>query len=231
MEKIKYAILSCCLLLLFGCSGNREPLPRTQIVETEVITLNNGANIKVLTENAINGEVVKDTNNYLNIVTRSDTAQVVGLKVVQFAAGFFSILGGNVNTFSKEELKGSYVNSVPNKTMELLKPQLYTILNKIKANKQKEHTITIQPYKFKLIYDGLTDNKYNFIYQTSIKAEGFYFACSNNSLSVEDKTKTFDEWESNNYQLVQDITSQLINNCMTQLNSTKNLTQLENALK
>lgn len=231
MKMFKFALLSCSLFILFGCSGNRESLPRTKIVETEVITLNNGTNINVITENAINGQVINDTNNYLNVVTRGDTAEAVGVKMVQFATAFFGNLGGNVNTFSKTDLKGSYVNSVPNKTMELLKPQLYTILKKIKANKQKEHTITIQPYKFKLIYDGITDNKYNFIYQTFIKTNGFTFTCSSDSLALDDKTKTFDAWESNNYQLVQNITSKLINNCITQLSSEKNFIQLEDAFK
>ncbi|OCG16661.1 hypothetical protein A9G09_02435 [Gilliamella sp. wkB292] len=232
MKLFKLFIVTCSMLSLISCA-NRESLPRTIIVNTDTITLNNGTTVDILTENAINGDVVDDTNNYLNIVSRADTAKVVGLKVLEFATLFLDGTGsGSIDGFSKEDLKGSYINSVPNKTMDYLTPQLYTIIKKFDANNQKDNVITIQPYKFKLIYDGLTDNKYNFIYNTTIRTNGFHFDCSEqNDLTPEERTKPFNEWEINNYQLVQDTASKAINACINRLKSEQNITNFENALK
>ena len=227
---MRYLIVIFSLFFLISCSNNRTPIPRTKIVNTDTIVLKNGATVNILTENAINGGVVEDTNNYLNIVTRSDTATVVGLKIAQYAASIFSYTGGSVSGFTKEDLKGSYINTVPNPTMNILNPQLSTIVKTLKANKQKENTIIVQPYKFKLIYDGLTDDKYNFIYSTSISSENFEFVCSSDDLVASDKTKPFTEWENNNYQLVQDITLKLIDNCINKLKLKENLSNLENTL-
>ena len=227
---MRYLIVIFSLFFLISCSNNRTPIPKTKIVNTDTIALKNGATVSILTENAINGDVVQDTNNYLNIVTRSDTATVVGLKIAQYAASIFSYTGGSVSGFTKEDLKGSYINTVPNPTMNILNPQLSTIVKTLKANKQKENTIIVQPYKFKLIYDGLTDDKYNFIYSTSISSENFEFVCSSDDLVASDKTKPFTEWENNNYQLVQDITLKLIDNCINKLKLKENLSNLENTL-
>lgn len=227
---MRYLIVIFSLFFLISCSNNRTPIPKTKIVNTDTIALKNGATVSILTENAINGDVVEDTNNYLNIVTRSDTATVVGLKIAQYAASIFSYTGGSVSGFTKEDLKGSYINTVPNPTMNILNPQLSTIVKTLKANKQKENTIIVQPYKFKLIYDGLTDDKYNFIYSTSISSENFEFVCSSDDLVAGDKTKPFTEWENNNYQLVQDITLKLIDNCINKLKLKENLSNLENTL-
>ena len=227
---MRYLIVIFSLFFLISCSNNRTPIPKTKIVNTDTIALKNGATVSILTENAINGDVVEDTNNYLNIVTRSDTATVVGLKIAQYAASIFSYTGGGVSGFTKEDLKGSYINTVPNPTMNILNPQLSTIVKTLKANKQKENTIIVQPYKFKLIYDGLTDDKYNFIYSTSISSENFEFVCSSDDLVASDKTKPFTEWENNNYQLVQDITLKLIDNCINKLKLKENLSNLENTL-
>ncbi len=227
---MRYLIVIFSLFFLISCSNNRTPIPRTKIVNTDTIVLKNGATVNILTENAINGGVVEDTNNYLNIVTRSDTATVVGLKIAQYAASIFSYTGGGVSGFTKEDLKGSYINTVPNPTTDILNPQLSTIVKTLKANKQKENTIIVQPYKFKLIYDGLTDDKYNFIYSTSISSENFKFVCSSDDLVTGDKTKPFSEWENNNYQLVQDITLKLIDNCINKLKLKENLSNLENTL-
>lgn len=227
---MRYLIVIFSLFFLISCSNNRTPIPKTKIVNTDTIALKNGATVSILTENAINGDVVEDTNNYLNIVTRSDTATVVGLKIAQYAASIFSYTGGSVSGFTKEDLKGSYINTVPNPTMNILNPQLSTIVKTLKANKQKENTIIVQPYKFKLIYDGLTDDKYNFIYSTSISSENFEFVCSSDDLVASDKTKPFTEWENNNYQLVQDITLKLIDNCINKLKLKENLSNLENTL-
>ncbi|OCG13701.1 hypothetical protein A9G24_07445 [Gilliamella sp. App6-5] len=230
MKFSKIFILGFSSLVLIACSSNRESLPRTKAVSTDTIVLNNGSTINFITENAINGQVVEDTNNYLNIVTRGDTAQVVGVKVVQFATSLFTLNSGSISSFTKEELKGKYVESVPNKTMDILTPELYAILKKINANKNKNNTVTVQPYKFKLIYDGLTDNKYNFIYTTYIRSNNFEFVCSDKDLALDDKVKPFSDWEMNNYQLVQDVTLKAINTCMDRLKLHKNITELEKAL-
>lgn len=229
MKILKFLILNFSFFVLISCSNHRESLPKTKIVSTDTLILNNGSKINIIIEDSINGDIVEDTNNYLNVVTRSDTAQVVGLKVAHFATMMLGGLGGTTQTFTKEDLKGNYINSVPNKTIDYLKPELYTILKEINAN--NDNSITIRPFKFKLIYDGLTDNKYNFIYNTYISSKYFNFICSNDDLSLDDKTKPFNDWEFNNYELVQDATLKAIKTCMTRLKSSENMSKLEESLK
>ena len=75
-------------------------------------------------------------------------------------------------------------------------------------------------------------NKYNFIYNTTIRTNGFHFDCSEQKdLTPEERTKPFNEWEINNYQLVQDTASKAINACINRLKSEQNMTNFENALK
>lgn len=229
MNIFKFFIFSFSFFILCSCSNNREPLPRTKIVKTENIVVDNGAMISIITEHDINGGVIYNTDNYLNVVSRSHTAAAVGLKIAQFATSFFT--GGATYGFTKEDLNGSYIESVPNTTMDYLTPELYKILKKIHLNKQKENSITIKPFKFKLIYDGLTDDKYNFVYKTFISSGDFNFVCSDNDLDVNDKLKPVSEWENDNYQLVQNSALKAINTCIKRLNSNEELIKLESALK
>ncbi|EKI3327385.1 hypothetical protein PEH87_005417 [Salmonella enterica] len=87
--------------------------------------------LQYLTQNAINGDVIKDTDNRLNIVSKADNAKAIGLKTLQFAAMLLGGGRGRVDGYSKEQLKGIYIDSVKNKTMAYMNPELDAILEKL----------------------------------------------------------------------------------------------------
>jgi len=235
MEKIKLKNLNGLLLSTFGCvllsaCANSPSPPRTKIVDTRTIDFGNSSRITVLTQNAINGDVVEDTNNTLNVVSKADTATLVGLKTLQIAA---TLLGGgssNTDGFSKEQLKGNSIPSVKNKTMDYLNPELDTMLKGMNTYTGKDAKIIVQPYKFKLIYEGLGNNNYEFKYSTTISVGDFDQVCSSNDLLSSERIKPIDEWEKNNYELTQVTTQKIIKNCFEKINQAENKAKLRNAL-
>ncbi|OQM39076.1 hypothetical protein BZK42_26845 [Citrobacter braakii] len=215
-NKLSLVLLGC--LFLCSCADN-PPLPKTKIVDTREFRTDSGSVVTILTQNAINGNVIDDTDNSLNLVTKADNAKVMGLKILQFTAGLLG--GGNtsVNGYSKDGLKGNYIDNVNNKTMEYLNPELDSLLNNINIPSGRISKITVEPFKFKLIYDGLDNDNYQFIYSTTISAGDFYHVCSSNSLISSEQIRPFSEWEKNNYELTQSMTRKIIKQCFENINS------------
>ena len=229
MEKSKLTLIILGCIALSSCSQRPLP-PRTTIVDTRVVEMGNGSNVTVLTQHAINGDIVEDTDNNLNIVSKTDNTKAVGLKVLQFTAMFLA--GGNatVNTHSKEQLKGNHIASVKNKTMEYLNPEIDTLLSQTDIRASSGSKITIQPYKFKLIYNGLDDDDYEFVYSTTITAGDFHHVCSSNQLISTDRIQPFSHWENDNFNLTQTMTKKIINECILKLSSDENKEKLLNNL-
>ncbi|ECB3302204.1 hypothetical protein EWD94_24890 [Salmonella enterica subsp. enterica serovar Newport] len=215
-SKLALVILGC--LFISSCAEN-PPLPKTKVVDTREFRTDSGSVVTILTQNAINGNVIDDTDNSLNLVSKADNAKVIGLKALQFAAG---LLGGgstSVNGFSKDDLKGTYIDNVKNETMEYLNPELDSLLNRINTPSGSSNKITIQPFKFKLIYDGLDNDNYQFIYSTTISTGDFYHICSSSSLISNERIRPFSEWDKNNYELIQLMTRKIIKQCFDDINS------------
>lgn len=215
-SKLTLVILGC--LFISSCAEN-PPLPKTKIVDTREFRTDSGSVVTILTQNAINGNVINDTDNSLNLVSKADNAKVIGLKALQFAAGLLGGGNASVNGFSKDDLKGTYIDNVKNKTMEYLNPELDSLLNSIKAPSDRINKIIIEPFKFKLIYDGLDNDNYQFIYSTTISAGDFYHICSSNSLISNERIRPFSEWKKNNYELIQTETKKIIKQCFEDISS------------
>ncbi|HAF2130947.1 TPA: hypothetical protein G9F27_005279 [Salmonella enterica] len=218
MKESKLTLVILCCLFISSCAEN-PPLPKTKIVDTREFRTDSGSVVTILTQNAINGNVINDTDNSLNLVSKADNAKVIGLKALQFAAGLLGGGNASVNGFSKDDLKGNYIDNVKNKTMEYLNPELDSLLNSIKAPSERINKITIKPFKFKLIYDGLDNDNYQFIYSTTISAGDFYHICSSNSLISNERIRPFSEWEKNNYELIQTETRKIIKQCFEDISS------------
>lgn len=228
MKKNKFSLVILGCAFLISCTNNPPP-PRTTIVDTRTVRTASGSDITILTQNAINGDVIKDTDNSLNIVSKADNAKVIGLKTLQFAAMLLGGGSGSVDGYSKEQLKGTHIDSVKNKTMEYLNPELDAILEKLPAT-DRSVKITVEPYKFKLIYDGLDNNNYEFIYSTTISAGNFYQLCSGNYLTSSERIQPIDVWERNNYELTQIMVKKIIKNCFEDISHAENLAKLTNAI-
>lgn len=227
VNKLFLGIIGCALLS--SCSNNSS-LPKSEIVDTEIMDYNNGSKITILTRNAINGDVMGDTDNSLNIVSKADNAKLIGLKTLQIAATLFGGGSSNVDGYSKEQLKGNYIASVKNKTMDYLNPELITTLENIGVQTEKDSKIIIEPYKFKLIYEGLGNNDYNFIYSTTISVGDFHHVCSSSDLLSSERVQPIDKWEKNNYELTQVLTKKIIKTCFVKINEAQNKEKLKNAL-
>ena len=227
-NKYKMTLLAFGGLALSACSTTQPP--KTKIVDTRVVKLSNGSKIDVLTQNAINGDVIEDTNNSLNLVAKSDNAKVVALKTLQFAAVLLGGGSSQVNTFSKDQLKGTYVGSVQNRTMEYVNPELDKLLTSadIPSNVNKE--IIIQPYKYKLLYEGLDTSDYTFLYSATIKSGDYYHTCSSSDLLSAERTRPISDWEKNNYELTQTVAKKIIAECFKTINSPAEKTKLIAAL-
>lgn len=227
VNKLSLGIIGCALLS--SCSNN-PPLPKTKIVDTKIMDYNNGSRITILTQNAINGDVIEDTDNSLNIVSKADNAKLIGLKTLQIAAALLGGGSSNVDGYSKEQLKGNYIESVKNKTMEYLYPEIRTTLENIDIQPVKDSKITVEPYKFKLIYEGLGNNDYEFRYSTTISVGDFHHVCSSSDLLSSERVQQIDKWEKNNYELTQALTKKIIKNCFVKINEAQNKEKLKNAL-
>lgn len=225
--KFSLSIVGCVFLI--SCA-TKPPLPKKAIVDTRVFNNENGSKINILTQNAINGDVIEDTDNNLNVVSKSDNAKTAGLKALQFTAMLLGGGGGSVNGYSKEDLKGVYIASVKNKTMDYLNPELDEILKSINTPVNKKNEITVEPYKFKLIYSDLGSDDYEFRYSTMIITGDFYHICSSSDLVSSDRIKPISAWEENNYELTQVIAKKVIKNCLVNISKGESRVKLTNAL-
>ncbi|HAT1684233.1 TPA: hypothetical protein I8Y21_005010 [Klebsiella oxytoca] len=222
-----FMIIPGCIALS-ACSS--PVLPGTTVVDTRTVRTDSGADVTVLTQHAINGDVIEDTDNTLNVVSRMDNAEAAGLKTLQFAAMLLGGGSGSISGYSKEQLKGTHISTVKNRTMEYLNPVLDATLNKINIPPGRKDKITVQPYKFKLIYNGLDNDNYDFIYSVTIRAGNFYHICSDNSLTAAESTRPYEVWEKNNYALTQAMAEKIITLCFEDINSGKNKEALTRAL-
>ncbi len=226
-NKLLLSAAECVLLV--SCSTS-QPLPKTKIVDERVIDYDNGSRITVLTQNAINGDVIEDTDNTLNIVSKADNAKLIGLKTLQIAA---TLIGGgstNVDGYSKEQLKGNYIASVKNKTMDYLNPELDEMLKNLVLPAGSTYKVIVKPYKFKLIYEDMGNNDYEFRYSTTISSGDFQQVCSSSDLLSSERIQPVTEWEKDNYELTQLLTKKIIKKCFEKINEKQNKDRLINAL-
>lgn len=200
---LSMVLISC--VFLSACS-NTPPPPKRKIVDTRSIETDNGSKITILTENAINGEVIEDTDNSLNLVAKTENVKLLGLQTLQVAAALLGGGSASVEGYSKEQLKGVHIDSVKNKTMDYLNPEFDLTLKSIKSYSGKNGAVIVQPYKFKLIYEGLGSDDYEFIYSTTIRSGNFIQVCSSSDLLSSERIQPIRKWEENNYELTQSVT-------------------------
>lgn len=227
VNKLLSVLMGCALLI--SCS-NKPPLPKSKVVDTNIIDLDNGSRITIITKNAINGDVIEDTDNRLNLVSKAENAKLIALKSLQIAATLLGGGGSSINGHSKEQLKGTYIESVKNKTMDYLTPELRKTLENLNVQTGENPSIIVQPYKYKIIYEGLGNNDYEFIYSTTIHSGDFRYVCSSSNLLSTERVQSIDKWQENNYELTQSLTKKIIENCFSEINESKNKERLKNAL-
>lgn len=207
-------------LLLAGCSN--QPLPPTEkVVQTTLINGGNGSTLKIDSYEQLLTDTHQPTDTSLRYITRADTSKVVALKTISFIAGAF-IGGSSVNGFSKDELRGTAITSLPNPTVSFFSEGVEKSLHAAVAEKpagQLKHPLEIRPYVWMLVYENLSGGEnYELHYSATLlrgkdhpEAKPDYASLSCTPTPVK---APLAEWEANNYQKVNDVTRGYMENCL-----------------
>lgn len=154
MKKVLCVFMASSLLLLTSCSSTNN---------VEKVTAANGSSIGVksffaLPENNNN----QHADAKLRIVTQADTGVGVGLQVLTSA-----LTGGlSASTFSKDTLKGSSVDTLPELTKSYLVPKAKVViadwLQKNGAGYSYKNNLNITPARWLLVYQELAKSDTQF---------------------------------------------------------------------
>lgn len=200
--------------LLSGCAGKPEEVP-SEDTET-VITSANQSKISV--------EYFNYNNTQLRVITRQDTSTTAAAKTVQAIAGMFT--GGVVTSFSKNDLKGNLVASLPNPVQSYLNPKLIDSLkNEMdrKETRSYDGSIFIYPKNWRLVYKDLAgaDKNYQLLLTVSIArltvSRKYEITCEANDMNS--KEFTLEEWKANDYQKVKEISHSIMDSCAQQFST------------
>lgn len=232
--KIKLCVALSIGLMTTACTSNKPVLPREAITSTKAVTLQNNNHINLVYATTINSNQY-NSQTILNIVSRSDTSKAVGLTVLQFGAQMLAG-GGAISSFSKEDLRGHNIESVKNPYMDDIEPLLTEYVNSLPLkDSTTSHDIKIIPGNFKLMYDGLDSEAYNFIYSVKIifNAGGKGYAmgtCNAKELTSADYQRLYSQWEKNNFELAAKVAQKIISNCFEKFKTEKYKTQITKAM-
>lgn len=237
MYKLKGLAVAVAVVMLAACASNSPKLPTERLSASKDIPLQGENHVALRVVSVINS-APNNSQDVLNVVTRSDTATVTGLKVLQVGLMLFAGGGSSqVSGFSKDELIGTNIESVVNPSATTLEPGLVQLLNAVELKPNVAgKVVKVSPGKFKLIYDGLNDESYSFVYDTAIifstdtHKEVYSYKCSSASLTSGDTHKTYEEWSSNNYAQVLKVSQKIAEQCVSELNLQVNKDNITRAL-
>lgn len=172
MKKVLCVSMVSSFLLLTACSSTNN---------VEKVTAANGSSIGVKTFFALpenNNNQYADTK--LRIVTQTDTGVGVGLQVLTSA-----LTGGlSASTFSKDMLKGSSVDILPEPTKSYLVPKAKVViadwLQKNGAGYSYKNNLNITPARWLLVYQELakSDTQFELRYAVTFYKRPEGEACS-----------------------------------------------------
>lgn len=215
MKKVLCVSMVSSLLLLTACSSTNN---------VEKVTAANGSSIGVKTFFALpenNNNQYADTK--LRIVTQADTGVGVGLSVLS------SVLTGGLSasTFSKDTLKGSSVDTLPEPTKSYLVPKAKVViadwLQKNGAGYSYKNNLNITPARWLLVYKELakSDTQFELRYAVTFykRPEGgnMFSAFDQFKCSPIPRSASLTQWQASDYAMVKQVTTEYMDNCLSQL--------------
>lgn len=215
MKKVLCVSMVSSLLLLTACSSTNN---------VEKVTAANGSSIGVKTFFALpenNNNQYADTK--LRIVTQADTGVGVGLSVLS------SVLTGRLSasTFSKDTLKGSSVDTLPEPTKNYLVPKAKVViadwLQKNGAGYSYKNNLNITPARWLLVYQELakSDTQFELRYAVTFykRPEGgnMFSAFDQFKCSPTPRSASLTQWQASDYAMVKQVTTEYMDNCLSQL--------------
>lgn len=233
MSKQKLLSVAVAGLLLTACANHA---PTEKISSTKEIPLNGDNHVALQVASTINTER-DNSQEVLNVVTRSHTAMAVGLEVLQVGLTFFGGGTQTTQTFSKEDLRGSNIDSVTNPSATDLEEGLVSMIKTVDLKPEAAgKAVKVHKGSFRLIYDGLDEESYNLVYDTAIifstdTSKGSYtYHCDSASLMSTDTHKTYAEWTKDNYAQVKTVAQKLADQCVNKLQMPENKSKVAQAL-
>ncbi len=194
--------------------------------QSEKITAANGSSVGLYS-----GFASADMNNnrspdiYLREVTPSYTAAGVGLNVLT------SVLAGGiaVNSFSKENLKGSEIKALPEPTKNYLtpraKPLIAKWLEKNGNGYQYKNNLNIVAAQWLLVYKDLSSANSDYELRYTIKFykkpedANMFSAWVIAECTPTVVTASLTDWQANNYALVTKTTEKYMDSCLLELDN------------
>ncbi|MRS13653.1 hypothetical protein GJV06_01900 [Enterobacteriaceae bacterium RIT691] len=220
-------------ILLTACATQH---PSEKISSTKDIPVNGTDHVALRVASTINS-AADNSQEVLNVVSRSDTAMAAGLTVLQAGLTIFGGGGQAVSGFSKEDLKGSNIDSVANPSGTDLEGGLVALVKAVDLKPEAAgKAVKVKQRGFKLMYDGLDEDNYSFIYDTDITfntdtSKGNYtYRCSSTALMNVDTHKTYAQWSKDNYAEVKAVAQKVADKCVTELQTPENKSKVAQAL-
>lgn len=222
LQKLNLSVLATALLLV-GCSS--KPAPETQKrVATQAVTAVNQSQLTIESWEDIETDFSRPTDKQLRYVTQGDTTKATALKTLQFVALAFAG-GGQVNGFSKEDLKGTQVPGVMNPSITYLTPRVSDIMkNEMDRQPMRKYNspLIIKPTTWKLMYKNLAggDDNYTLVMKTTLSRNATDKTGKDNYMFVECVSTettpeyTLPQWQANNYAKVNEETQKLLDTCL-----------------
>ncbi|ATF93988.1 Uncharacterised protein [Cedecea neteri] len=230
LQKLNFSVLAAALLLA-GCAS--KPLPDTEKrVAMQTITSTNQSQLIVESWEDIETSISRPTDTQLRYVTQGDTSKTAALKTLQFVALAFAG-GGQVNGFSKEDLKGTQVPGVMNPSITYLTPRVSDIMkNEMDRQPMRKYNspLIIKPTTWKLMYKNLAggDDNYTLVMKTTLsrnatdktgKDNYMFMECVSTETTPE---YTLPQWQANNYAKVNEVTQQVLDSCLAKFTTKAN---------
>lgn len=207
----------CGALLLTACSSTPK---------TEKITAATGSSISLFS-----GFASTDMNNkqhpdvHLREVTPTHTGVGVGMNVLT------SVLSGGLaaSTFSKDGLKGSSIDALPEPTKSYLTPKAKPIisswLEKNGSGYQYKENLNIVAAQWLLVYQDLSQDNSNYELRYTVK---FYKKPEDANIfssfiiaecTPKPDTATLADWRENSYALVKKTTEKYMDACLLEMDN------------
>lgn len=217
MNMLKGMGITVGVVLLTACASSPK---------TEKVTAANGSSISLYSGFASN-----DMNNNKNAdvklreVTPAHTGAGVGLNVLT------SVLSGglSVNTFSKDDLRGNTIDSLPEPTKAYLTPKAKPIISDWLQNNangyQYKNDLNIAAAQWLLVYQDLGVDNSNYELRYTVKFykkpedANMFSAFITSECTPKPETAPLVDWQANGYALVKKTTEKYMDSCLLELNN------------
>ncbi|MGJ0480023.1 hypothetical protein [Pantoea agglomerans] len=223
-HKLCFSLLSAAMLMS-GCASDKPSPPTEKRVQSAIVSAGNQSQIIVEGWYDLETTFSRPSDTQLRYVTPGDTTKVATLKTFQFI-GMMLTGGGNIQGFSKDDLKGHEVMGMINPSLAYMTPRVSEILKEEMQKqpvKKYDTPIVIKPLIWKLTYKNLAggDDNYQFAMFTTLSRTGkdrdgksVFQSMECSAHDVNEQEHVLPQWQANSYKKVTDISQSILDECL-----------------